>query len=372
MQIGGLGIVTLTLFLLSLFVNLGLATSLMANKLLELESWKNIRHLLGFIIITTLTMEFIGALCFFSVFIKDFGAGRAIFLSIFHAVSCFCSAGITLFGNSFQAYAHSYTAIFTATGLMLAGGIGFLTLYEFYEYFRNLRDTKIHHFSLQTKIVLYGSLISITVTTLLVYFLEHHHAFNQLTTTNSFIMSFFQAISFRSTGLLIVPIASLQLATLFLIMIISFIGSSPGSTGSGIRTTTVAIYIAVVRAAIEGHTAINIGHRRIAKDQVNKAIAILSLSIFWVVITIFSLLIMEPQWKFIDIIFEAFCAFTNLGLSTGITPNLSVFGKSLIMITMVIGRIGSLTLILALRKIALRKESAPTEIVYPEERIMLN
>jgi len=372
MQIGGLGIITLTLFLLSLFVNLGLATSLMANKLLELESWKNIRHLLGFIIIATVTFELIGTLCFFSVFIKDFSFGRAAFLSFFHAVSCFCSAGITLFGNSFQAYAHNYMAIFTATGLMLAGGIGFLTLYEFYEYFRNLRDTKVHHFSLQTKIVLYGSLFSILITALLVYFLEHSHAFAQLNTADSFIMSFFQAISFRSTGLLIVPIASLQLATLFLIMTISFIGSAPGSTGSGIRTTTIAIYIAVVRAAIEGHTSINIGHRRIAKDQVNKAIAILSLSIFWLVITIFSLLVMEPQWKFIDMIFEAFCAFTNIGLSTGITPYLSVFGKSLIMITMVIGRIGSLTLILALRKIALRKESAPTEIVYPEERIMLN
>ena len=155
-------------------------------------------------------------------------------------------------------------------------------------------------------------------------------------------------------------------------MVISFIGSAPGSTGSGIRTTTMAIYIGVVRAAIEGQTAINIGNRRIAKDQVNKAIAIISLSIFWIVITIFSLLVMETSWKFIDIIFEAFCAFTNIGLSSGNTPIFPCLVKSIIMITMVIGRIGSLTFILALRKIALRKESAPTEIVYPEERIMLN
>ena len=107
---------------------------------------------------------------------------------------------------------------------------------------------------------------------------------------------------------------------------------------------------------MEGHGSITIAHRRIAKDQVNKAIAIVSLSIFWIVITTFLLLVFDPQWSFLDLTFEIICAFTNLGLSSGITPFLSTLGKILMMLTMVIGRIGSLTLILALRKIAFVKK----------------
>src|ERR1700733_924326 len=372
-QIGGLGIITLTLFLLSLFLNLGLATQLMAGKLLELESWKNTKKLLVFIIKITFIAEAIGALSLFSVFVQTFPVGKAAFLAIFHAVSFFCSAGITLFDNSLYLYANNYIVILTATLLMLTGGIGFITLFEIGDYIAHVKDKKkFPHFSLQSKIILSGALIGILLTAALVYLLERNNAFASLTLTGSILTSFFQAVSFRSTGLLIIPLGGLQLATLFLIMIVSFIGSAPGSTGSGIRTTTMAIYLAVVKAAIEGHTGINIGRRRIAKDQVNKAIAIISLSVFWVIITTFCLLIFIPNWQFLDVFFESVSAFTNLGLSTGITPYLPFIGKILIMCSMIIGRIGSLTLILALRKIALRKEASHNELIYPEERIMLN
>lgn len=372
MQIGGLGVITLTLFLLSLFINLGLATQLMAGRLLELESWKNIKQLLMFIILITLCVELIGALFFYLVFSKDFSMGHSIFLALFHSVSFFCNAGITLFNNSLQPYAHNYTVIITATILMLAGGLGFVTLYELLEYIKHINNKKSHHFSLQSKVVLYGSIIGIIATAALVFFLERNNAFAGFSPLGAGITSIFQAVSFRSTGLLTVPIGSLQLATLFLIVLVSFIGSAPGSTGSGTKTTTIAVYLAVVQAAIEGHTTINILGRRIAKDQVNKAIAIISLSICWIVITTLSLLILEPNLMFIDVFFEAICAFTNLGLSMGITPYLSLLGKILIISSMMIGRIGSLTLILALRKIALRKEMGQTEIMYPEERIMLS
>lgn len=371
-QIGGLGIITLTLFALSLFVNLGLATQLMAGKLLELESWKNIRNLLFFIVAIACAIESLGAIGFYFTFKNIYPTGQAIFLSIFHAVSFFCNAGITLFGNNQQIYAHNYTLIIISTVLMLLGGIGFVTLHEFYEYLTDWSGTKKHYFTLQAKVILYGALIGISVTALLIYFLEHNHAFLLLSPTEKVLTSIFQAVAFRSTGLLTLPIANLHLATLFLIMIVTFIGSAPGSTGSGIRTTTMAVYLGVVKAAIEGHTTIYLLNRRIARDQVNKAIAIISLSIFWVILTTFFLLIIEPNWRFLEVVFEAICAFTNLGLSAGITPYLSTLGKILIILSMIFGRIGSLTLILALRKIAIRKEAIMTEIMYPEERIMLS
>lgn len=371
-QIGGLGVITLTLFLLSLFVNLGLATQLMAGKILELESWKNTKNFLVFIVAIAVVCEAIGSICFFTVFSKNFPLGKALFLSVFHSVSFFCSSGITLFGNSFLLYSHNYVAIITATALMFAGGLGFITLYELLEYAWNIKDKKSHHFSLQTKIVLWGTLIGVSITALLIYLLERHHAFATLSPLATFVTSIFQAVSFRSTGLMTIPLFDFHLATLFLIMIVCFIGSAPGSTGSGIRITTLAVYLAVVKAVIEGHTGVNIGHRRITRDQINKAIAIISLSIFWIVVAIFCLLIVMPHWRFIDIAFEVVSAIANLGLSTGITPHLNTLGKLLITFTMIMGRIGSLTLILALRKLALRKESQQPEIVYPEERIMLS
>ena len=372
MQIGGLGVITLTLFVFSLFANLGLTTQLMAGKLLELESWKNIKHLLLFIMAVAFTAELLGALALFTVFIKSHSAGYAAFLALFHAVSFFCSAGITLFNNSLQLFAHDGTMLITATILMLLGGIGFVTLYEIYEHFYHFPSGKHHHFSLQTKIVLYGTLVGIALTAFLVYAIERHHAFEHMSTLYALMSSVFHAVSFRSTGLLTVPVGHLQLATLFLIMIVGFIGSAPSSTGSGIRTTTMAIYLAVVQAALEGHGHVNIFGRRIAKDQVNKAIAIFSLGIFWIVISAFVLLVLQTHLRFIDIIFEIMGAFTNLGISTGVSSILSASGKIVIILSMIFGRIGALTLILALRKIALRKDVGQAEIIYPEERIMLS
>lgn len=371
-QVGGLGVITLTLFVFSLFMNLGLTTQLMAGRLLELESWKNIKKLLLFIIIVTFTAELLGAIAFFTSFVKLYPANKAAFYALFHSVSFFCSAGITLFNNSLQLFAHDATVLITATILMLLGGIGFISLYELYEHISHFPSGKHHHFSLQTKIVFYGTLIGILATAGMVYAIERNRAFEDMSTLYAIVTSLFHAVSFRSTGLLTVPVNYLQLATLFLIMLVGFIGSAPGSTGSGIRTTTMAIYLAIVQAALEGHGNVNIMGRRIAKDQINKAIAIFSLGICWIVVSIFLLLVLQPHFRFIDISFEIMCAFTNLGLSTGITPLLGLGGKIIIIFSMIFGRIGALTLILALRKIALRKDLGTAEIIYPEERIMLS
>lgn len=371
-QIGGLGVITLTFFLISLLFDLGFSGQLMAGQLLELESRRNVKDLLYFIVSVTAFFEILGALLFFIIFKNDHSFAHAIFLSIFHAVSFFCNAGITLFNNSFILYAHNYLAITTATMLMLFGGLGFLTIYQILHYLGFMNHEKRKHFSLQSKIILYGSAISILTSALVIWLLEHHNAFASMSTPLSIVSSLFHAVSFRSTGLLTVPVAHFQLATLLLIIIVSFIGSAPGSTGSGIRITTLAIYLAVVKAAITAHMNVNMRGRRIAKDQINKAIAIVSLSITWVIFTTFCLLITEKGWEFIDILFESICAFTNLGLTTGMTMALTFIGKIFIMLSMIIGRIGSLTLILALKKIASLKVSQASEPVYPEERIMLS
>ena len=151
-------------------------------------------------------------------------------------------------------------------------------------------------------------------------------------------------------------------------MLIGLIGSAPGSTGSGIKITTFVLFLSTIRSAINGRSSVDAFERQIPFDQVYKAIAIISLSIGWILFTTFCLLITEKSWNFLDIFFETISAFSNVGFSLKGTEKLSDFGKLFIMATMFIGRIGSLTFILGL-KLRARKETI--EFSYPEERVML-
>jgi len=184
----------------------------------------------------------------------------------------------------------------------------------------------------------------------------------------AFINSLFHATSFRSAGFLITPLIDLHQATIFMLMIIRFVGASPASTGSGVKISTIVVFLASIRAAIFDRPDVEVKGRKIPKDQASKAVAIVSLSLLWILGTTFFLLISEQGWGIAELLFESTMAFTNVGISTGVTPTLSLFGKILIIASMIIGRIGSLTLILA---ITFRKHKKIVEFSYPEERIML-
>ncbi|HZW61802.1 MAG TPA: potassium transporter TrkG [Candidatus Babeliales bacterium] len=370
-QIGGLGIITLTIFLMSLFVNMGLSTQVMAAKLLDLDTWHNIKRLIVFIIGLTITLEVIGAFCIFTALYKDYPFDHAIFLSFFHAISSFCNAGIVLFDGGMQTYNHSPIILLTMSALIFCGGFGFVTWHELMRYIKAKRAHKWYALSLNTKIIVYGSILLLMSSTALIYFLEYQHAFAQMNPFIAGINALFTAVSARSAGMLTVGFASLHISTLFLIMIFAFIGAAPASTASGVKLTTFATFAATVKAAIFGRTSVEIKGRSIGNNQVFKAIAIVSLSLLWITISTFLLLITDSQQPFATIFFEAVSAFATLGLSTGITGELSIAGKYIIMASMIAGRIGSLTLILALRELSYRKPET-TEFSYPEERILLS
>lgn len=368
MQIGGLGLITLTIFIMSLFVEFGLGTQILAGKLLELESWKNIKNLIIFIVTLTLIIELLGALCiFFIIKTPEMSLIKGIFLSLFHAVSSFCDAGFSLFPQGMISYKFSYGMLLITSALMVSGGLGFITWHEIIQKITAWRTCKRSHFSLHSKIVISMTILLIGSSTLLYWLLERNNTLANLPPSLTIINALFNAISSRSSGFSSIDTLELNLATFLLIMVVSFIGSSPGSTGSGIKTTTAAIFLAVVATVINDKTTVQIKGRRIAKDQVLKALAIVALSASWIIISTFCLLITERGWDFLDILFECVAAFATLGLSTGITPYLSATGKCFIMTSMIIGRIGSLTVVLALKK---RTEQA--EFAYPEERVLLS
>jgi len=368
MQIGGLGLITMTLMFLSLFVNFGLSTQLMAGHLLDLESWKNIKKLLLFIALITLISECIGASFMAFLFMQHEPIGQAIFHAIFHAIASFCNAGIELPHSYVSLYKTSYPILFTTMTLSLIGGLGFITWHEIVAWIKSLFTRKRFRFSLHSKIILYGSTALILTSTCVIWLLEHSHAYANMSFIQSIVYALFQAITSKSTGFSLIPLSEFQLATIFLMMIIAFIGSSPASTGSGIKITTFTLLLATVKTALSGKTVVELKGRRIAHDQILKSIAIFFLGLSSIALITFLLLTSEQRWPFFNIFFEAWSALTNLGTSLSITPTLSTFGKLIIMIGMMIGRIGSFTLIISLKMI---RGTDTNEFIYPEERMML-
>lgn len=369
-QIGGLGLITLSVFLISLLGNLGLSTKMMAGQLLDLEESSNVRDIILFIVRLTLMVEVIGAVLAFFVFRDHFSTGYSWFLAFFHSVSAFCNSGITIFDYSLLLYRTNVILLLTTMGLMLFGGFGFITWKEIVQYVRSLYKRRRHVFSLHTKIIIYGSAVMILWTTLLLLMLEDKGAFASMSMPHRILNAFFEAVSFRSAGFLTMVIDSMQPATLLLALGISFIGSSPLSTGSGIKITTFIVILAAVKAALAGRMTVRISNRELVPVQVHKALAIVMISIFWVIVTTFCLVITEPSGTFFQIVMESVSAFTNLGISAGFTEHLSVIGKMIIMTSMLIGRVGSITMVLALRQLAVGEDRSGIEYSYPEERVM--
>ena len=367
-QIGGLGLITMTIFLFSLFVDLGMGTQLMAGQLLELTSWKQVKKILIFIFLITIITEIIGAIGIGIILAQDFSFGSTCFLSLFHAISSFCNAGISLLSGTFQMYETNYIILFITTLLMFIGGLGFITWYEIMRYLMSAGQKKRYRFSLHSKIILYGSTTLLVTSAIIFWILERDNFLANMNLSEIIGSTIFHVVSFRSTGFLLTSIGNMQLATFVLIMILGFIGSSPGSTGSGVKITTFVVFVITIKAVLFGKTTVEIRGRRIPIDQVYKAIAIVALSYFWILLTTFCLLITEQQFQFIDIVFETMSAFTTLGISTGITAHLSIVGKLFIILSMLIGRIGSVSFILALR---FKKTPEKREFLYPEERVML-
>lgn len=366
-QIGGLGLITMTIFVISMFMQVGYGTQILAGQLLELESWKNIKSLLFFIIKVTLTAECIGTLITYFCISSYASVKKTLFVSLFHAVSSFCNAGFTLFNPSMAPFQSDIKMLFITALLMISGGIGFIVILEIINYIHAyFFQRKRGHISLSTKIVLTLTTFLWLTATLMYWTLERDNVFAMLSPLIAAANAAFMGVSTKSTGFLTIQPSQLHVATLFFMLLMAFIGSSPGSTGSGIKTTTFAIFLATIAAAVSARTSVEIKGRRIARDQVYKALAIIALASMWIVIMTFFMLITERGWEFFDIFFEVVSAFATLGVSTGITQNLTTFGKCFIMLTMIIGRIGPLTVVIALRR---RKEVHEYE--FPEERVML-
>ncbi len=337
-QIGGLGVATVGAgVVLALGKKIRLKDRTLIQTASNLYSGKGTIRFVKQVLRMTLTIELLGAGLCFPIFVQDYPPLSALGYSLFHSVSAFNNAGFDILGHSGSltantsliAYHDNLPLNLVTIGLILVGGIGFLVLQE-------LRVHRLHwkHYSMHSKVVLSVSAVLVISGMLLL----------RLTApTESWLSAGFHSVSARTAGFSTIDIAAMSDAGLLGLLLLMFIGASPGSTGGGIKTTSLFVLVQGIRSAASNRSE-KAFHYAIPPALFRKAAVIAALALSAILSASFLLLLLEPDIALRDALFEMTSAFGTVGLSTGITPHLGIDAKLLSMLMMYIGRLGSLTI----------------------------
>ena len=322
-----------------------------------------IGSLLLSILIITFIIEAAGALLLYSQFLPRYGASASsAYFALFHSVSAFCNAGFTLFPDSFMSYRANLGINLIMSSLIILGGLGFMVITNLSRWAYSSLKEKRESLSLQSKLVLLVSGLLIVTGMSLILLGE---TTENLSFKEKLLGAYFQSVTARTAGFNTLNISGLSISSAFLLIILMFIGASPGSTGGGVKTSTFATLIFTIKSMAQGKNRVEVFRRTIPRLIVYQALCVIILALGWIAISTFILTLTENT-PFVNILFEDLSAFGTVGLSRGLTPNLTPVGRVVIILTMLVGRIGPLTLALA---IGGRKISELYE--YPEERIMI-
>lgn len=350
-QIGGLGFMTMsTLIAFAFRKKITLKERLVLQEAFNQGSMEGIVRLIRKVIIYSLSIEAIAAVIFTIRWTFDFGFTKALYFGIWHAISMFNNAGFDLFGTvdapfvSFTGYVNDFVVNFVAMALIVLGGIGFIVMSDLMDFKTKKR------LSLHSKVVLSMTGFLIVFGAIIIFIFEYTNirTMGSLDLGGKILASFFQSVAPRTAGPNTVDIGALRQASQFFIVILMFIGASPGSTGGGIKTTTFTILISAIVTMIRGKEDIVIFRYRLAKDRILKAITLTMMALFLVIIVTMLLSTTEDA-QLLKILFEVTSAFGTVGLTMGLTPELTTFGKILISLTMFAGRLGPITLAYALQ-----------------------
>jgi len=359
-QLGGLGIMTYSAFLALVFGRFTLGRRRVVQEMMDEE--RNVLSMIYYIFKMTFLIETIGALILFLRWIFYFkNPTQTVYLSIFHSISAFCNAGFSLFSNSLEGFVNDPVVNLVIMSLIIFGGLGFIVVYEIVNRIKNKRKM----FTTHTRLVLMTSTILIIAGFLIIFFFEFDGTLLHYPLSGKLWASLFQAVTPRTAGFNTIAVSSLSTVTLTIIIIFMFIGASPGSTGGGIKTSTFAILLLSLRSILKGKEDIEVYNRTISSSIVYKAVA-LAVGSTIVLSFLFILLLVLENKPFFPLLFEAVSAFGTVGLSMGITPDLTTPGKILIIMLMYAGRIGPLTLGFALMRGITRGR-----VRYPEAKVMI-
>jgi trk system potassium uptake protein TrkH len=370
-QVGGLGIMTFSMSLaLMLRRGVSMKNESVMQDVLDQDMMMNVRRLVLFIASMTFLLEAVGAVSLFFSWRHSFSNGwQAAWASVFHSISAFCNAGFSTFSDSLIGYKYNLPVNAVIGGLILLGGIGFVVIGDFYHALRKKltrqRGPK-HKFRIQSRLALSWTAGLVLAGTGLFYWIEQHRILTGMQTDHALLVSLFQSVTTRTAGFNSCDIGLLQPATLFLIIIFMFIGACPGGTAGGIKLTTPAVLWAVIRAGFKNRSEPELYRRTIPVEVIQKAVMVLCSSLLFVCGATMLLAVFE-QKNFMEVFFETVSAFGTVGLSMGLTPELSLPGRILITLLMFIGRLGPLTIGFAF----MLRAAKPAKYSYAEERIMI-
>ncbi len=331
-QIGGLGITSIGVGLLALTgQRLNFRERLLIKEALNYPTLKGVWSLIRLVLGFTFGVELAGAVLTFGILIREYSAGRAAWLSVFHSVAAFNNAGIDVFGqgNSLLPYAHDTAMNLVTSLLIILGGIGFFVVRDLWI------GRKTKRYTLHTRVVLAVTAVLLAAGTILIKITEG--------TSITWLGAFFASVTARTAGFATFSFGEFTRAGLLVMMVLMFIGASPGSTGGGMKTTTIFVAFASLRSASTNHPP-EAFRRRIPEEAQHKAFVVLSLGLILVIAVSTLLCVLEPEMGMADILFETVSAVATVGLSTGITADFGAAARIVLVLTMYIGRLGPLTI----------------------------
>lgn len=331
-QIGGLGITSIgVIIILAVGGRFSMRSQRLIKEALNLSSGKGIKGVVQAVLYVTVAFELAGAACSFFSFSHDYSFAGAVRVSIFHSIAAFNNAGFDVLGNgnSLVNYQDDTWLCVVTSALIIFGGLGFFVITEL------VSGKPPKRWSLQTKAVT-TTTIGLIIAGMLLLRISEGSSF-------SWLDAFFQSVSARTAGFASVPVGSMSTAGLLVLMVLMFIGASPGSTGGGIKTTTFFVLMRKAHSIVFNRHCEAFG-RTIPASTVTKAFMVFTMAASVIVGMVFVICMLEPDLTFQQIAFEVVSAYGTTGLSTGITPDLSAASKVLLSLTMYTGRLGALTL----------------------------
>lgn len=331
-QVGGLGVTSIGVgLILAAGKKVGMRSRVLVKEALNVDGAKGMVRLVKSVLLLTLGFELVGAALSFIVFSQDFPLPKALGVSVFHSIAAFNNSGFDILGGlrNLIPYQSDVLLNLTTCGLIIFGGIGFLVILDVWS-----KKFRFKKFTFHTKVVVTTTGVLLLLGTLLL----------KATEDITWLGAFFHSVSARTAGFSTYAIGDFTDAGLFVLTLLMFIGASPGSTGGGIKTTTFFVLMQEVRSLFTKRH-ISAFRRSIPMEALAKAFLITMLSLLLVCACTFLLCILEPEYTFLQLLFEEVSAFGTVGLSTGITPALGWVAKLVLIITMFAGRVGTFTLL---------------------------
>jgi trk system potassium uptake protein TrkH len=384
-QAGGIGIMTFTSYFSYFFKGVSsYENQIVLSQVTNIEKIAEVFTVMRRIILITFLIEGLGALFIFQSIDRTVipFLNQRVFFSIFHSVSGFCNAGFSTLQNSlFEGpYQFNYPMHLIIASLIILGGLGFpivfnllkfikakITFYLLGFYNKNKQQYVPRLININTRIVLITTLVLIVGGTLLFYLFEYNNTLAEHSFMGKIATAFFGSVTTRTAGFNSVDTSLLSIPTVLIVIFLMWVGASPGSTGGGIKTSSLAIAMLNIISIARGKTRFEVYNREISSTTVNKAFALIILSVFVISIAIFSISLFEPDKSLLNISFECVSAYSTVGLSRGITAQLGFASKLILIFTMFLGRVSTLTILIAIFK------KARQEIYrYPSENILIN